>query len=808
MTLRAYRWLVLHSPANVLAVLLAAALFMGAQLRGLELDAGSQSLVLEDDPEQRVYDRSRLVFGSDEYLIVAGRDAGLFTPEGVARLRDLTARLEALDGIGSVLSPTNVRLFRSSEDPPGMLGMLFADPVRLDSEECDLGRARAELTGHRLYGENLVAADGEHFALYATLARDPEGLRSEEEVYRLQEALEDPGLTVDGRAGLEAELAAARTTYLGHERVRKAARLRAVDEAWRVLESASTGDGGGRAYRMSGLPMVIAEMIRYLDGDLRVFGAAALALVTGLLALVFRRVAWVLLPLFSCLVTVALVMGAMVLADRKTTVITANVSSLLLIITLAHAVHLIVRYQESTGDDRLGSTLAALARPCLYTAITTCAGFGSLWISRIRPVMDFGVFMSWGTLAAFVVSFLVFPAWVTLMPPREASRLESHPARSLARLAGWTLRWRAWIVAASLLLFAAGGWGMTRIVAETRFIDYFREGTRLHQGLDFVDRHLGGTTTLEVIVEGPEEGYFRSGARLREVLELKDYLMENPAVGKVLTLPDVLKEFRDVMAGLGLEEVPTAELVHQAETILGRETLRSYATADYRSTRVFVRIRESAPTLERGRLLEELGAALEARGWFPGARVEVTGIFVLYTNMLRSLVDSQERSLGLVLAAIGAMLWVLFRSLRLAAIAMVPNLLPVVLVLGVMGWTGVPLDMSTLMIAGVSLGMAVDGSIHYLTRFRSEFAATGDYRGALELAHGSIGRAIVYTAVSVILGFSVLGLSSFKPTVYFGLLTSLSMAAALFGSLTLLPALVLILRPLGPRHAPAPEAPR
>jgi predicted RND superfamily exporter protein len=504
----------------------------------------------------------------------------------------------------------------------------------------------------------------------------------------------------------------------------------------------------------------------------------------------------------ACLVVVAVVVGAMVLLRVRTTVITSNITSLLLILSMAHSVHLIVHYKEVLATrpflcrlDAVKKAVRQMAVPCFYISATTAVGFLSLLISGIRPVMQFGWFMAFGIALAFAVTFVLVPAGLLLFPNGPSFYRAVKVVSPFRRIASLPVNRPRTVVLAAVcvgILSVVGimglpALGIPGLGVETIFVDYFHKDTDIYKGLIFVDQEMGGTSSLEVIL-------------------VEAFFQDLPHVGKVISARSMTSELQKILAANGQKPpseagFPPRFLLRVLASLSGRggerAALWSYISHDFSTARVFVRLREADPDLDRNALVARVRAFTEGNPDLDGLKVDVTGVFVLYANMLNSLIDGQIKTFGLVFVAIAAMFLALFRSLRIALLAMIPNILPVLAVLGFMGLADVPLDMNNIMIASVALGIAVDDTIHYIFRFRVEFARDGDYAAAVYRTHESIGRAILLTSVIITAGFSLLVASNFKPTVYFGFFTAFSMTAALFCAITLLPALLVLFRPLG-----------
>lgn len=792
---RLYLDWVLGRPWPFVLVFLAVGVAFGTLLPDFKLDAGTSTLTLEGDDSKQVYDRTRELFTDDDYLLIAIRPDGVapgeaWTREQVDLVVELTADLEALPGVSTVLSPTNVPLLTAGERP--MAETTLADP------NVDLVKAQAELTSSEVFRNQLAAADGTAFNLAAYFDSASEDARTE--MRRLQAAL-SAGEVDEAETLAEIErlkgvvLANKESDRLLHRRLVETIR---ADILPRYRER-------GAEIHASGLPTLVVDMVDYLEHDIVWFGGAVSLFMIGALFVFFRRPRFVFLPLTTCLLTVVTIMGLTVALGVETTVVTSNMSSLLFIIGMAHSIHLVVRYREERAahpDRPYRETLLAavehIVKPCLYTALTTAVGFGSLAVTDVAPVKDFALFMSIGVLWAFLVSLLFLPAALALLPPTTESAVENRPAKphALLALAGrWAAERRGVVYATTVVVLGLSVWGITQIRVDTRFVDYFRSDTEVHQGIEFIDQ-IGGTMTLEVILHGERENQWLEEEEYARIQAVHDYFEALPQTGKTLSLVS-FREHMKLVAPF-TSRMPYKTVVALMRRQLGQERVDGLfgivATPDLSTTRVYVRLKETSEVLDRGKLLADLDKFLGAEPRLEGQETTVTGMFLLFANMLETLVGSQVKSFAWVFVAVAVMFALLLRNVRAAVVAMPANLIPIGIVLGTMGFAGITLDLMTIMIASVSLGIAADATIHYLVRFRSEARRARTLADCIPRAHQSIGKAILYTALTVFFGFFVLVLSKFTPTIYFGLLIGIAMVAGLLADLVLLPANVLTAR--------------
>ena len=815
---------VLDRPRWVVLGLLVVVGLFATQISDFRLDASADSLLLEDDADLRYYRKMIERYGARDFLVVTYRPAGeLLGNASLEKLDALRDDLLELTAIEDVVTLLDVPLLTS---PPIDFVELGSVTRTLRDADADRELAARELSSSPFYSELLVSRDGRTTALIAYLAQNTEGNALLHERSQLREAQWDGRLDEAG-AGRLAEVSRRYADLQAAYSVQRTADIAAVRA---VLERHREG---GRMF-LGGVAMIASDMIDFIDRDLRLFGTTVFAFLVLMLAIIFRRIRWIVLPLGGCVLTVILMMGTLALARWPVTVISSNFVSLLLIITMAMIVHLIVRFRELQNREPETSTRELVARtihfmfpPILYTALTTIVAFVSLLVSGIRPVIDFGYMMTAGIVLALGVIFLLFPSVLVLLP--RATGEEKDFTRGVTLMfARLSERFRHGILMAAGVIAILSVIGISSLDVENRFIDYFDPDTEIYQGMLEIDRHLGGTTTLDLVLEADPEvlarqaaeaeddfyaefedeadasapaGFWFNPLRLREIRTVHSWLEAQPEIGKVLSLDTVARMAESINDGQPLDDLKVGLLregLGRLSPQLRQVLLDPYLSEDGNTTRIQLRVIDSDPSLRRAELLERVDAFLHTEQGYERTRFRQSGLLVLYNNMLQSLYASQIQTLGFVFLAILGMFLVLFRSWRLALIAIMPNMLPALMVLGVMGGLGIPLDLMTITIAAISVGIAVDNTIHYIVRFRREFPTDRNYRATMWRCHGSIGRAMYYTSLIIIVGFSILALSNFTPTIYFGLLAGLAMLTALVASLTLLPVLLLTVRPFGP----------
>jgi predicted RND superfamily exporter protein len=822
LTLFFFDRVILQYPRTVLLCALLAAAFLGFQAGKFRLDASAETLVLQNDKDLQY---SRLVssrFGESDFLVLTFTPkADLFSKESLDTLARLRDDLESLKHVQSVLTILDVPLL---ENPPVSLKELSADLPTLTSPGVDIQRARAELRTSPFCKDLLLSDDGQTTALLITLG-DGDVAEKSDEIEQEKASASEP---VTEHAGLVHETEEVR-------KERDESRQRRHQEIMAIRDIAKKYRGNAELF-LGGVSMIADDMITFIKNDLKVFGVGVLLFLILMLGIIFRRIRWIALPLLCCVISVICMMGLLGWFGWDVTVISSNFISLQLIITMAIAIHLIVRYREllvqnPKADNRglIRDTVVEKLRPCVYTVLTTIAGFGSLVLSNILPVIAFGWMMIAGLIVSLIVTFLLFPSVLVLIPKETPPAGQGWRFSVTSVLAKLTAGHGAMIVIVSGLVLVFSLLGISQLRVENCFIDYFGKNTEIYQGMKVIDQRLGGTTPFDVIADFTDvndppaaaaatdgndvfdefadfdkaatgEKYWFTAEKMRRIEAVHRYLENLPQTGKVLSLATLLSIAEKLNDGKPLDSVELALLFNQTPPRLKKLLVNPFVSVEYNEARFWVRIIDSDKNLRRNVLLKTIKDDLTgpgAPGGFGKGHIHLAGMLVLYNNMLQKLFGSQILTLGFTAAALTAMFLVLFHSIRIALIAVFSNVLPILLVLGIMGWLGMPLDMMTITIAAIGLGIAVDDTIHYIHRFKDEFQKDRKYLATMYRCHGSIGYAMYYTSITIIIGFSILAMSNFKPTVYFGLLTGLAMMLALLAALTLMPELLLLTRPFG-----------
>lgn len=817
---------VLRHPIMLVVLMMAITGLLTYHAKDFRLDASSETLILDNDKDFCYSRKISSDYGKRSFLALTYTSSGdLFSDETLAIISQLCDDLKALKNVSEVVSVLNVPLLQS---PPLALKELKNELPTLISDRTDRELAKDELSQSPLYSELMLSHDRKTTVVWINFHEDKiyDELRDKRDT--LREKKNDGSMTPQESEELKV---AAERFRLYRDKVRNKrhddiAAIRKVADKYRDNAELFLGGTG----------MITDDMITFVRHDLRVFGIGIVLFLVIMLGIIFGRKRWVFVPMLCCVVSVVSMIGLLGWFGWEVTVISSNFISLQIIMTLAIAIHLIVRYREllvknpdRPNRDLIHDTILLKLKPCVYAVLTTIAGFASLILSDILPIRTFGWMMIAGLVVSLVVTFLLFPALIVLMPKEKPKGMRQRGFRITKALAGFTQARGNLVIIISLVVLAVSVAGIFRLTVENSFIDYFKKNTEIYQGMTLIDEKLGGTTSLDVIVDfeesvsdsqqvnsdvsveddefaefaaefeegAKEDKYWFTAEKMSRIKAVHSYLESLPETGKVLSLATMVDIAESLNKGQSLDSLELALLYSETPDQFKEMLTRPYVSIERNQVRFWVRIKDTAKGLRRNDLLNKIRSELPEVVGIAPENIHLTAMFVLYNNMLQSLFRSQILTLGITVLMLLGMFLLLFRSLKIALIAMFSNLIPIAVVLGFMGWVGIPLDMMTMTIAAISLGIAVDDTIHYIHRFKLEFGKGHGYIPSMHRCHQSIGHAMYYTSITIIIGFSILALSSFVPSIYFGLLTGLAMFVALITALTLLPQLLVMFKPFG-----------
>ncbi len=785
----------------------------------LKIDASSDTLILEKDKDLKYFQLLNKRYKSSEFLLIAFKPNENLLSKGVKKnLKDITQDLEKLTPVKSVTTILNVPLLLSSKK--SLVDILEGVPT-VEDNIVENALIKQEFTSSPLYKNNLVSEDFKTTAILINLKENETLLELREKKQKYQNILEERNLS-------DSELISFNLVKKNITKERDKLRKTQNELILNVRNIVGDYSQYGELY-LGGIPMIANDVVSYVKNDLKVFGIAILFFLILTLLIIFRQSRWVVMPIITCFCSVIITAGIFSMFNWEVTVISSNFISLQLILTMAITIHLIVRYRELSSKGYLNQekllldTVKQMIKPCFFTVITTIAGFSSLILSGLLPVINFGWMMSVGVMISLILTFILFPALMcqfkVLKPDTSFEKIFNLPNK----IANFTIHYKNLIFCIAIFLTTLSIFGVTKLKVENSFIDYFKASTEIHRGMKVIDRDLGGTTLLDVTLDFDDEvkmqseqiiqedefddifeefdevsndpKYWFTRDKMQKIESLHNYLDSLEHTGTVLSFATILKIGRALNNGNDLDSVQLGLLYEKLPDKYKEIILNPYISTEYNQAKVTLRVRDSDSTLRRNLLINKINNEAFKVIEVEADKIKLSNILILYNNMLQSLFNSQIKTLGLVVLVLFCMFLILFRSLKISFIALVPNILSIGSVLGLMGILNIPLDMMTITIAAISMGIAVDNTIHYIFRHKNEFLHHKKYETALVRTHNSIGYALYYTTLTIIVGFSILVFSNFIPSIYFGLLTSLAMLVALLASLTLVPRLLSLFKP-------------
>lgn len=822
-----YDNLTVKRPIFTLSVAILIISFFSLSINDFKMDASADSLVLENDQALKFYRSTSARYSTEDFVVITYKPKnGIYNSDSLKILDTLASDLKnSVEGISSVLTILDVPLL---ESPKIGFSDLSKEQRTLRTKDIDLEMVKQEFITSPLYKNLLMSEDSSTTVIVVNFKKD-------EKYFKLLNArndLREIRITRELTEKEHNQLKGLEKSFKDYSAVQSLKEKQNIKKIRKVIENYKAE----ASMFLGGVPMITSDMTDFIADDVKKFGVGVFIFLVLVLFIIFKSIKWVFIPLFGCIISVVFVSGLSGYIDWRITVISSNFAAILLIITMSMTIHLAVRYRELNAKnfnaekkDIVSETIHYMFVPCVYTSLTTIVAFMSLVVSGIRPVIDFGYMMTMGIVSAFVITFIVFPTVLMILPNENIIEKNDITKNITKKFASFSLRHYGKIVIGAVLISIISIFGISKIKVENRFIDYFHSDTEIHQGMLEIDKKLGGTTPLDIIIDKPiknhsddefnlesddedfdelaellgedpdnkPSGYWLSKPKFEEIEKIHDYLEAQPESGKVLSIATLYKLAIGLNDDEPLSDLQVGAIKDSLSPEVKKVLLDPYLSDDETQTRITLRVIDSDKRLNRKEFIERVESFLQNEMGYEEDRFNTTNMLVLYNNMLQSLFSSQIQTIGFVFISIMIMFVILFRSFYLAIVAIIPNILPATLVLGFMGLKSIPLDLMTITIAAISVGIAVDNTIHYIIRFKREFAQNGNYSEAIKICHGSIGKAMYYTSSIIVIGFSILSLSNFIPTIYFGLLTGLAMLTALFASLTLLPALLIIFKPLG-----------
>ena len=790
------------------------------QAKNFNLDASSDALLLEGDPDLKYLREINETYGSKDFLVLTYSPVSSFIEkETILNLELLKSKIEKLTWVDSVITVIDVPLLKSTDE--GLMERL-KNYKTLAYPEVDKERGFKEILNSPIYKNYVISEDGRTSGIVVYLKKDE----------RLAEyvKIKDKYYNQSIEIGLSKTEKENYKSFLNeYENYKNLYNVRNHQNITEIRDVISKYGENAKIY-LGGIPMIADDMMSFIKSDIIVFGIGVFFFIVVTLWFIFRKVKWVVMPLLGCTTSVVVMVGLLGLLGWKVTVISSNFIALMLILNMAMNIHVTVRFlqlkkefPDMAKSDAVLQASKKMMLPILYTVLTTICAFLSLVFSGIKPIIDFGWMMTLGLIVSLLITFLLLPSLLNLLSSEgETSIRDTDKSVITYFLASITKKSKILIFGSTIVIVFFSLVGISKLEVENSFINYFDKETEIYKGMKKIDEDLGGTTPLNVILkfaknenkttsnkeedefdeweendrEEDKAKYWFTRDKMDKIIRVHDYLDSLPEVGKVLSFGSILRVAEDVN-NKKLQSLEIAVLYSKIPEKIKKEIVTPYISVEKDEARISLRIKDSLKDLRRNELIKKIQKDLNKKLGLEKEEYKLAGVLILFNNLLQSLFKSQILTLGIVMIGIFFMFFVLFRNIAISFIGVVPNFIAAFFILGIIGMLGIPLDMMTITIAAITIGIAVDNSIHYIYRFKEEFKKLKNYNETLDKCHNTVGIAILNTSITIVFGFSILVLSNFIPTIYFGLFTGMAMLLAMISVLTLLPRLILTIKPFG-----------
>jgi len=810
-----YKNLIINKPKFTLLILLILLSTFGYFSKNFQLDASSDTLLLENDPDLKYLREVNQKYGSEDYLVLTYTPKKkLLDDETIENLTSLKNDLINLNWVNKVITILDVPLLKNNDDP---LAERIKNFKTLSSNDVDKEKGFDEIINSPIYKEFIISKDGNTTGIIVYIKNDAKMSDFIINKNNYLNKINDGTISPEENKNFTKFL----KSYDSYKKLYNKKNHQNINEIRNVI----TNYKDDAKIHLGGIPMIADDMMTYVKNDIIVFGAGVFLFIIATLWFIFRSFLWVFIPLLSCFFSVFIMVGLLGLLGWKVTVISSNFIALMLILTMAMNIHISVRYLQykkenpnTSNSEAILWTTEKMFWPVLYTVLTTICAFLSLIFSGIKPIIDFGWMMTLGLLVSLTITFTLLPVILNLLKNNSSNYKDETKSKITSFLSHVAQKKTKTIFFSAALVIIISITGILKLEVENSFINYFDKDTEIYKGMKLIDEKLGGTTPLSVIIKFPkrsetineddefdswdDEGqddskYWFTRNKIDKITKIHDYLDSLEGVGKVISFASVVRVAEDLYNGKKLQGLEMGVLYTKIPDSIKKNVIDPYISIKNNEARINLRIVDSQENLRRNELIKKINYDLENKLGFNKDEFKLAGVLILFNNLLQSLFKSQILTLGVVMAGITLMFLILFRNITLSLIGVVPNFMAAFLILGIIGLLEIPLDMMTITIAAITIGIAVDNSIHYIYRFKEEFKKINNYNKTLEKCHDTVGVAILNTSITIIFGFSILVLSNFIPTIYFGVFTGIAMLLAMVSVLTLLPKLILVVKPFG-----------
>ena len=783
-----YQKNIIEKPKLVFLLLLVSLIFFGYFSKNFRLDASSDTLLIEGDPDLKYLNEISERYGAKEFLVLTYTPNGeMISSESIKNLLSLKQEIQKLDWVHNVITLLDIPLLNSTDQP---LLERLKNFKSLKDNDVDKIRGFQEIKNSPVFRNFVISEDGKTSGIivYLKPREKNKEFKNNQELEKYKDQIKKQN----------------------HENILE------------IREVIKNFSNIGKIY-LGGIPMIADDMMTFIKNDIIVFGLGVLIFIIATLWFVFRKLIWIIVPISSCFFSVIIMMGLLGLVGWKVTVISSNFIAMMLILTMAMNIHMSTRFLQlskkfpnKTKTSIILMTTSNMYWPILYTVLTTICAFLSLIFSEIKPIIDFGWMMTMGLLTSFIITFTLLPTLLNFIESSNINIKKEQKSKFTYFLGNFAIDRKNIIFGTTVFIIILSVTGISKLEVENSFINYFNKNTEIYKGMKLIDEKLGGTTPLEVILKFPKnkeeksdddfeddwgdeeqnnDKYWFTKDKIDKINNVHNYLDSLEPVGKVLSFSSIIEVATQLNNNKPLGTLEMGVLYSKIPDTIKKEIVDPYISIKDSEARISIRIKDSLEDLRRNDLINQINFDLEDKLGLKKDEFKLGGVLILFNNLLQSLFKSQILTLGFVMVGIFIMFIILFRNIKLSLIGVVPNFIAAFFILGIIGLAGIPLDMMTITIAAITIGIAVDNSIHYIYRFKEEFSKIKNYNETLRVCHSTVGVAILNTSITIVFGFSILVLSNFIPTIYFGIFTGIAMLLAMISVLTLLPSLLLVVKP-------------
>ena len=782
--------------------------------KDVRLDASSDTLIMKNDKTYEYFEFYNKIFPSKNFLVLAVKSIKKIDENYINNINKLKSEINKLDNIDSTFSIVDAPILLSNN-------LKIADLnnnkiINLNNTDQNINIILEEFSKSPIFKDQLINVNKNVSSIIIYIKKN-----NKYENIKLKKKTLDKDLKNLKKINQEYNFEKIKNNELKKEIIAN-------------IRNIINNKNDNYEYFLGGIDMISTDTISYVKNDIIIFSIAVIIFIIFVLFVIYREIKWVFIPLITSICSLTLMTGFIGYMKWEITAISSNFVSLMLILSISMNIHIINNYQHNyllESKNKVLDTFKRMFKPCIYTILTTIVAFGSLLFSNIKPIIDFGYIMIFSLIIMFLTSFTILPLLLNFFPNFKKNNLKKNII--LKKFNNFSINFPKKIIIINIIIFIISIYGIFKLNVENSFINYFKSNTQIYKGMKLIDNELGGTTPLDIIIKFKkdnikqenineinlnnivvdeeidlennlididdfefEENLFLDNEininwftqeKIQTVKKIHKYLESRNEIGKVQSI-DSLIQMGNLINKKELSIFELSILYNEIPEKYKIDLVDPFLSVENNMVKISARIRDSEK-IKRSKLINDLEYYIENE-FSNIEEFKINGLLVLYNNMLSSLFSSQIKSFSIILITIFLMFLILFKSLKLSVIAIIPNIIASSFILGLIGIIGIPLDIMTITIAAITIGIAVDNTIHYIYRIKDDRNKIKNINNLLYLTNENVGKAVLTTSLTIAFGFSVLCLSNFIPTILFGIFTAFAMIVAMLGVLITLPSIL------------------